>query len=108
MKRRLLIALVTAGVGAVIALMASALLDRGAAALAQVPAGNAGASSRVVGPQPDTSSSHWKQLSDDVGVMLRDDDRLGLRGRFYVRTAGVWTPVAIDGPGDTSGVVPVR
>ena len=64
---------------------------------------------RVVwGLAPDTASPDWKPLSRDMGLMLRYDERLGLRGRLYVRTDGVWSPVAIDGPEDLHDFVTVR
>ena len=108
MKRKLLIALVTAGVGTTIALMAGALLD------GRDPVAEQGNSERhdqmrgVVGPQPDTTSPNWKFLSGDVGVLVRDDERFGLRGRLYVRVEGVWRPVATDGPADVVGTIPAR
>lgn len=99
MKRLLLIALVTAGVGTSAAVMAGALLDGGDAVIERAA---------LPGPQPDTSSPRWKALSDDVGVMIRNDERLGLRGRLYVRVNGAWLPVATDGLADVLRTVPVR
>jgi hypothetical protein len=58
--------------------------------------------------QPDTKSSNWRFLSDDVGMMIRHDERLGLRGRLYVRTGGVWLPVATDTTGDLAGTILVK
>lgn len=61
-----------------------------------------------LGAQPDTTSPNWKSLSDDVGVLLRHDDRLGLRGRLFVRSEGVWWPVALDGAADLTGAIPLK
>jgi len=110
MKNRLVIGLMTAGVGAAIALATGVLLKDDARAGESVIATGEriGSLRKVAGPQPDTSSPHWKALSDDVGVMIRDDERLGLRGRLYVRVEGVWLPVGTDGPGDILHTVPVR
>ena len=110
MKRGLLMALMTVGVGATLALT-TAVLSKGAARAgesASVKGERHGQPRGVVGPQPDTSSRDWKALSADVGVMIRDDDRLGLRGRLYVRVNGVWYPVATDGPADVRPTVPVN
>jgi len=60
------------------------------------------------GTLPDTTSSDWKRLSADVGLMLRYDERFGLRGRLFVWTNGRWEMVAIDGPGDLHNFVMVR
>jgi hypothetical protein len=97
MKRRVLMAFTTAGVCATLALTGGVLLRDG------VRAGDS-----VAASQPDTSSPNWKELSGDVGVMIRDDGRLGLRGRLYVRVDGVWYPVATDGPADVHTTVPVK
>ena len=110
MKRGLLIALLTAGVGATVAVTTGTLLEGDAQAAESVLAKGErhGQSRGVAGPQPDTSSPNWKALSDDVGVMIRDDERLGLRGRLYVRAGGVWLPVATDGLADVLRAVPVK
>ena len=109
-KRGLLIALMTAGIGASIALTTGVLLkdDARAAGSAIVKGERLAHLRSVAGAQPDTSSPHWNELSDDVGVMIRDDERLGLRGRLYVRVEGVWLPVGTDGPGDVRGTVPAN
>src|SRR5580765_2356754 len=102
MKRRFQIALVTAGVVATVA-AATGILRYGAVLGAgrDVVAGERQAQlRRIAGPQPDTSSPDWKLLANDVGVLLRDDERLGLRGRLYVRIDDVWLPVATDGIAD--------
>ena len=40
----------------------------------------------------------WKQLTDDLGVML-STDKLGVtRGRLYVRIDGKWMAVALESP----------
>jgi hypothetical protein len=107
MARKILIALTTAAGGAAVTLLALLLLGRGNLAVAQAPGENPGARARALASQPDTSSPNWKFLSDDVGVMIRQDDSLGLRGRLYVRKDGIWLPVATDGPADTNRAVPI-
>ena len=101
MSRRLLIALMTAGIGAVAAVTAGVLLGA-------VHAPAYGLVKTAAGAQPDTSSPHWKSISDDLGVWIRTDERLGLRGRLYVRVDGAWWPVATDGPADLSGATPSK
>lgn len=110
MKRGLLIALMAAGVGATVAITTGVLLKDGARAAESVivKGDRHGQPRRVAGPQPNTSSPDWKELSADVGVMIRDDERLGLRARLYVRVDGVWFPVATDGPADVLRTVPVN
>jgi hypothetical protein len=100
MKRGLLIAVMTAGVGVSLAVTTVAVFKGGARAAER--------SRSYLGPQPDTSSPNWKALSSDVGVMIRADDRLGLRGRLYVRVDGAWLPVATDGLADVLPAVPLR
>jgi hypothetical protein len=68
--------------------------------------GGVRAGESVAASQPDTNSPNWKELSGDVGVMIRDDERLGFRGRLYVRVDGLWYPVATDGPADVHSTVP--
>lgn len=97
MKRRLLMALLMVGIGATAVFTGRAALKAGA---------RTGES--VAAAQPDTSSSNWKELSGDLGVMIRDDERLGFRGRLYVRVDGLWYPVATDGPADVHPTVPVK
>jgi hypothetical protein len=70
--------------------------------------GGVRAGESVAAAQPDTRSPNWKELSGDIGVMIRDDERLGFRGRLYVRVDGVWYPVATDGPADVHPTVPVK
>ena len=108
MIRRQLVALSTLGSGAALALTFCVLAGRGDPAVAQVAAGNPAQRIRVTADQPDTTSPNWKFLSDDLGVMIRDDERLGLRARLFVRRDGSWLPVATDGPGDTVGTIPLR
>ena len=98
MKRQLLTALLAAGIGAMVALAASAFAGPGAP-----PDDRAQAAF-----QPDTSSPRWKALTDDVGVWLRDDERLGLRGRLFVRVDGTWRAVATDGPADVHAIIPAK
>jgi hypothetical protein len=98
MKRQLLIALLAAGIGATVAMAAGAFAGSGAP--------NADRAQAAF--QPDTSSPRWKALTDDVGVWLRDDDRLGLRARLFVRVDGTWHPVATDGAGDVLATIPLK
>jgi hypothetical protein len=114
MKRKLLVAITSGIAGAALALVASWLVMRGS------PATAAGATAaprlgltqeafaRAIQSQPNTASPMWKALSEDVGVMLRDDDTLGLRARLYVRVDELWLPVATDGPADALRTVPAR
>ena len=95
MKRRLLMALLMVGIGATAALTGSAALK-------------GGVRESVAAAQPDTGSPNWKELSGDLGVMIRADERLGFRGRLYVRVDGLWYPVATDGPADVHLTVPVK
>jgi low affinity Fe/Cu permease len=58
--------------------------------------------------QPDTHSSKWKPISDDLAVWVETSDQFGMRGRLYVRLLGeVWYPVAVDVP-DLSNPILVR
>lgn len=107
MKRRLVIALVAAGVGATVAVMAQTFLADVSRAKAQIALEQAQLG-HMAGAQPDTTSSSWRYLSGDVGILLRDDDRLGLRGRLYVRVGDRWWPVATDGPAEYDGDIPAR
>jgi len=59
-------------------------------------------------PQPDTSSPNWKYLSDDVGMLIRRDERLGLRARLYVLVDGAWSSVAPDDVSDLAGTIPAK
>jgi hypothetical protein len=110
MKRNLPMALVATGACLAGALTTGALLKGGARAAdsVAVTGDRHPQLRRAAGPQPDTSSPDWKELSDDVAVMIRDDERLGLRGRLYVRVEGSWYPVATDGPADVHPTVPVK
>ena len=96
MKRQLVIALCAAVVGATLALAAGAFAAPATTTAAQAAF------------QPDTSSPRWKALTDDVGVWLRDDERLGLRGRLFVRVDGTWRAVATDGASDVLSVIPAK
>lgn len=108
MKRGFLIALIAAGVGATVAVTTGTLLKANAQSAESVVNGQRHVQSRgVAAPQPDTSSPNWKRLSYDVGVMIRDDERLGLRGRLYISVDGVWLPVATDGLADVLPLTPV-
>ena len=57
---------------------------------------------------PVTESPNWRQLSKDLGVLLRQDSKLGTRGTLFVRIDGVWKPVAIDGSDDLAGMIPAQ
>jgi len=98
MKRQLLTALLAAAIGATVAVAAGAF-----AAAGQAPADHAPAAF-----QPDTSSPRWKALTDDAGLWLRDDERLGLRARLFVRVDGTWHAVATDGAADVLAVIPAK
>ena len=108
MKRKLVIVLIAVVSSSVLAIAAFAVVAHGKSHAAQVAASTNGEVQAASGLQPDTSSPNWKRLSEDVGVMVRRDNKLGLRGRLYVRVNGSWLPVAADGPGDTFGSIPVR
>jgi hypothetical protein len=110
MKRKVQIALVTVGVVATL-VAATGILRSGVvlgAGRDVVAADRQAQLRRIAGPQPDTSSPDWKLLANDVGVLLRDDERLGLRGRLYVRLDDVWLPVATDGVADVRSPIPVQ
>jgi hypothetical protein len=62
----------------------------------------------AAGSQPDTTASNWRFISGDVGLQLRHDDRLGMRGRLYVRVDNVWQPLAMDGTAELSRIVPIK
>ena len=98
MKRQILIALLAAGIGATVAVAAGVFAGPGAPTADRAQAAF----------QPDTSSPRWKALTDDVGVWLRDDERLGLRGRLFVRVDGTWRAVATDGAGDVLATIPAK
>lgn len=107
MNRKILVALVTLVCGTAFAWMSVAIVSRlDSGAQAAAPSVAQSNPSATLGP--DTSSPDWKRLSEDVGIMLRRDDRLGVRGRIYVRVNGEWQPVATDGPADIRGVIPVK
>jgi hypothetical protein len=109
MRRGFLIGFTAAGLCATLAVTGVVLLRGDARAADSVAKGGRyGQAGLVVGAQPDTTSPDWKELSADVGVMIRDDERLGLRGRLYVRAGGLWYPVATDGPADVHPTVPVK
>lgn len=101
MKSRKVIALVAAALGTTAVLTVGAVLVRADAPSQRVERG-------AIGAQPDTRSRNWKSLSDDVGILVRDDDRLGLRGRLYVRVDGAWQAVAADGAADILGRLPAK
>jgi len=58
--------------------------------------------------QPDTSSTKWKEITEDLGVWVDKSETFGLRGRLYANIDGVWYPVAVDGLADLGGVTPIR
>lgn len=105
MRRILLISIVTIVLGSALAATAFSLVAHGNSNAARA-AVESGTSRAALAPEPDTSSPGWKRISDEAGIMLRQDPRLGLRGRLYVRIDGKWQPVALDGPGDIAGVLP--
>ncbi|HZN56356.1 MAG TPA: hypothetical protein VFB67_13650 [Candidatus Polarisedimenticolaceae bacterium] len=49
----------------------------------------------------------WRSISRDFGLLVREDERFGLRGTFYVRMDEKWRPVAADDI-DTLGAYPLR
>jgi len=98
MRRRFLTTLLAAGLGAAVAVAAGAFAGSGATTPERAQ----------LGFQPDTSSPRWKALTDDVGVWLREDERLGLRGRLFVRVDGTWRAVATDGAGDVLATIPAK
>ena len=50
----------------------------------------------------------WKQLSDDVSLLVFRTDAGDYRGRLYVRIGETWQAVATDGLGDLSRVLPAK
>lgn len=52
---------------------------------------------RSSSPQID-DNRHWRQLTEDLGVMLSTSDRGVTRGRLYVLIDDKWTAVALDSP----------
>jgi hypothetical protein len=100
MTRRIALTVAAAGIGMAVAMTAGALAYRSATAGETIAA--------EAGQAPDTSSPRWKAISEDVGILTRDDDRLGLRGRMYVKVNGAWRSVAMDGPADAVTVIPTR
>ncbi|HZN56357.1 MAG TPA: hypothetical protein VFB67_13655 [Candidatus Polarisedimenticolaceae bacterium] len=57
-------------------------------------------------PYPD-KSPYWRAITDDLGILLREDERFGYRGRLYARVNGKWNAVATDGI-DSFGFVPLK
>jgi hypothetical protein len=108
MKRSFMIALVTAGLGTTAAVTAGALLDVADPTPEHIRVVQVNPLQTTIVPQPDTNSPKWRFLSDDVGILLRDDGRLGLRAHLYVRIDNEWRPVVTDGPGDSGGALPAR
>ena len=49
----------------------------------------------------------WREISDNLGILLRDDERFGYRGRLFVKAGEGWEPVAVDGI-DSFGFVPLK
>jgi hypothetical protein len=58
--------------------------------------------------QPDTHSSKWKPISDDLAMWVETSEQFGMRGRLYVRLGPLWYPVAVDGPADLRNPIFVR
>ena len=108
MRRKLVIALVAIGCATAVAMMAFAVVGRGEAVPSPTIVPHTIEGPPVAMAGPDTSSPNWKPLSEDVAVMIRKDDRLGLRARLYVRVNGAWAPVAADGAADSLGTIPIR
>ena len=50
----------------------------------------------------------WKQLSDDVSLLVFKTDAGDYRGRIYVRIGETWQAVATDGLGDLGRALPAR
>jgi hypothetical protein len=46
---------------------------------------------------PSVEAGGWKLISQECGVLLREDSDGVLRGRMYVLRDGRWVPVAVDG-----------
>jgi len=90
MKRRLAMALVAA------ALVTTAAVTAAVVTQAQAPADAL------------TASPHWRGISDDVGMLLREDDHFGLRARLYVKVNGQWRPVATDGAAELLHTIPLK
>lgn len=112
MKRKIVIAAVTLLVCCSLALTAQAVIHRaqvralsGSVALLkshiedQIRMGG-------VAPESITESPAWRDLAPDVGMLLEQDPRFGLRARLYVRLEGVWVPVGAEGPGELDEFVP--
>lgn len=108
MRRKLLNVVTTVVGGAALAMMGSVLVGRGDTAAAQGAGTNRAQVPGLTGVELDTSSPNWKLLTDDVGVMIRKDERLGLRARLFVRVNDAWQPVAADGLADVLGTVPAK
>ena len=51
----------------------------------------------LAGPQPETDSDSWRPMTDEIGIVVTQDDSGVLRGRLFVQRDGVWYPVAVDG-----------
>ena len=52
---------------------------------------------------PDTSSENWRQLSDDIGLMLYVDQFGNRCGTLYIKVGDLWNPIAIDGISELMG-----
>ncbi len=52
---------------------------------------------RLESRQPDTSSDNWKQISEDVGLMVFTDQYGTTRGTLYIRSNNLWQAVALQG-----------
>ena len=50
---------------------------------------------------------NWHAISDDLGILLREDERFGQRGRLFVKAGDTWEAVAIDGI-DSFGYAPLK
>lgn len=108
MRGKPLIVVGTAVGGAALAMMGFLPIGQRDIAAAQAVVVKGGQESGLTGVELDPSSPNWRLLSEDVGVMLRRDDRMGLRGRLFVRINGAWLPVATDGLADIAGTVPAK
>ena len=106
MKRKILIVLLSVAVGASLAVVAQTLLTPSDPLAAQAEVERYSRLLQMAGSQPDTESPNWRYLSDDVGMVLRDDGRSGIRARLYIRMGDVWLPVATDGVVDVGEVIP--
>jgi hypothetical protein len=96
MKKVSVVAVIVLGLGIVVVM--TAFQHEKAAATANLAAGMTEGGPPSESIVVDPSSRNWRQLSDDVGLMLFTDRFGVLRARLYVRLDGnAWKPVAVDG-----------